>query len=220
MTPTSSSTAEESPDESPEDDPLEGLVDVDVGALEGVVDEAEAQRAEAIESIKTLRQVEEELHQVADDLYERGLMGEEDRKTVAAAIEDGDYGGARQVIEACAPDLGFEDGEKAALVAAIGKEFQELRSHLELVRNALMSIREKGWSDEDLVAYIYGSHPSLTKKSIRTALDAIGESTDQDVDVDELAAYIAHNTHHDVTVGDARTVVQALNEANRREGAP
>lgn len=185
--------------------------------LDEAVQEAQQRREQAIASIRRLREVEEELHTRADTLQAQGLMDERARDAVDEAIADGEYGAARQIIQKCTPSLEFDDDEKQTLVAAIGQEFEELVAHLEFVRNALVSIRDSGWEDEDLVAYIYGQHPSLTKKSIRGALDVVGDVSDTDVDDEILASYIAHNSR-DVRMGDARTVVEALKDANTKAG--
>lgn len=195
------------------DDPLEGVDDV--------VEEAAEQRQATIAAFKELKEVEEDLHHRADLLLEQGHLEEHQREQIDALIDDGHYGKVRSTLETAAPSLTFEDEEKETLVAALGKEFQQLVADVEMIRNALLDLPDKGWEEEDLVAYVYGSHPSLNKGTIETVMDLIGDVSDTDVEeVDTLAAYIAHSTHHDVKVDDARRVVEALKNANHRGGTP
>lgn len=207
-----------SPDDSRTDTaPLTTFADDLTADLEAVVDEASERRTDITDSIKQLKAVEEELHQRADTLLEAGAIDEQLQDAINDRVGAGEYGAARDLIVEHAPTLEFDDEGKAALAAACGETFDELVGELELMRNALLDLVDTGWDDEDLVAFVYGQHPSLTKAAIRGVLDVAGDVSDVGVEVDELGRFVASRTR-DVTVADAQAVVAALEDARPKGG--
>lgn len=188
----------------------------DFKGLDDVVDEAERRREEAKASIVKLRAVEEELHRRADLLLEQDYIDPVQRSSIDESIEEGWYGAAREAIEEAAPDLEFTDDERRALAVACGDVLEEILAEVELIRNALSKIADKGWDRDDLVAFLYGSNSSLNKGEIRACFDVIGDTASTDVDVDDMAAYIAHKTA-DVDIDAARAFIWGLQEAQTKD---
>lgn len=195
------------------------IEDFDTDEIEEITETAQAQRERVKAEIQKLNEVQDGLHERADVLLENGFLDESEREAITAGIKDGRYGDVRVKLEAAAPSLEFTDDEKRTIAVACSETLEEIVAEIELMRNAISRLADKGWNQEDLVAYLYGANSKLNKGTIRACFDVVGETASDDVDDDDMARYVAHKAH-DVTVDGARAFIKGLKEAQSKVGYP
>jgi len=190
-------------------DPLEDIL-VD---QESLVDEAEQARKQYNEARERLEAVSTRLHETNGELYEQGLLSDEEWSDIERKIENSEYAAARdQMQEAIEADrLEFEDDEKDLFARRFSEAWEEQSAAVEEVRTALLDF-SRDLDREDLVNYLYGANSGLNKTDIQTVFDAFEDVSEGGLSTRQMAR-VLQAFERDLTIEDTVDVLEAIKEA-------
>lgn len=185
----------------------------DMDDLDAMVEVADDAREQFQASRERLAAVKERLHELVDEVDAEIEDVDDDRiEEIRGLVENGEYGRARDELRQLVQDnsLRFDDAEKQEFARAFASNWNDLRSRIEEIQQAVVELTlREGWSEDDLIDLLNGKH-RINKSTTRDVFAAADSLSKMDPDDPKDAARILAAAKHDLRIEPTAEALRAI----------